>query len=131
MLVDSIFAVDNHSRTDFKFSLLEVVRRRRVLYRHRSDDGTGVSVDGSTEKYLRPCNARLDGQLDAMRIRHCTVKHVFGTLKHWMGLTHFQTRRLGNVPNETSLHVLAYNIKQIIGILEFVDSMRAMKLTRA
>jgi hypothetical protein len=29
---------------------------------------------------------------DAMRVRRQTVEHPFGTLKAWMGATHFLTR---------------------------------------
>ncbi len=57
-----------------------------------------------------------------------TVEHVFGTLKHWMGSTHFQTRGLGHVGAEMSLHVLAYNLKRVIRILGVAKTMRAMKL---
>ena len=80
---------------------------------------------------LEAVQRRLDRQLDAMTIRRRTVEHVFGTLKNWMGSTHFQTRRLGNVAAEMSLHVLAYNIKRIISILGFADAMRAMKMAGA
>lgn len=32
---------------------------------------------------------RLDRKLDAMTLRRSTIEHVFGTLKYWMGSTHF------------------------------------------
>lgn len=38
-----------------------------------------------------------------------TVEHPFGTLKQWMGATHFLTRKLNGVNAEMSLNVLAYN----------------------
>jgi hypothetical protein len=53
---------------------------------------------------------------------------VFGTLKHWMGSTHFLTRRLEHVSTEMSLHVLAYNLKRLIAILGMPKTMNAMKL---
>lgn len=52
-----------------------------------------------------------------MRDRRQTVEHVFGTLKAWMGATHFLTRGLKNVASEMSLQVLAYNMKRVIAIL--------------
>jgi hypothetical protein len=55
---------------------------------------------------------RLDRRPDAMRIRRATVEHPFGTLKAWMGATHFKTRTLDSVRTEMSLHVLAYNLKR-------------------
>jgi transposase len=60
---------------------------------------------------------RLDREPLAMRTRRKTVEHVFGTLKAWMGATHFKTKRLKNVASEMSLHVLAYNLKRVIAIL--------------
>lgn len=65
---------------------------------------------------------------DAMTVRRRTVEHVFGTFKHWMGYTHFLTRRLGNVSTEMSLTVLAYNLKRVISILGFEQTMEAMRL---
>jgi hypothetical protein len=60
---------------------------------------------------------RLDQQPERMRVRRCTVEHPFGTLKAWMGHTHFLTRTLPRVSTEMSLHGLAYNLKRVIGIL--------------
>ena len=80
------------------------------------------------EAVLEAMQLRLDRQLDAMTMRRRTVEHVFGTLKHWMGSTHFRTRGLGRVAAEMSLHVLAYKLKRVIGILGFADALRAMKL---
>ncbi|AFL51296.1 transposase IS4 family protein [Sinorhizobium fredii USDA 257] len=58
--------------------------------------------------------ARLDRALEAMTIRRQTVEHPFGTLKAWMGSTHFLTRTLNQVKTEMSLQVLAYNMKRMI-----------------
>jgi hypothetical protein len=52
-------------------------------------------------------------------------------LKHWMGSTHFLTRRLANVRTEMSLHVLAYNLKRVISLLGLAKTMKAMRLLRA
>ena len=60
---------------------------------------------------------RLDRMPDAMDVRRQTVEHPFGTLKAWMGATHFLTRTLDKVRTEMSLHVLAYNLKRMITIL--------------
>ena len=54
---------------------------------------------------------------DSMLIRKQTVEHPFGTIKSWMGATHFLTKRLPNVSIEMSLHVLAYNLRRMISIL--------------
>jgi transposase len=70
---------------------------------------------------------RLDRAPRAMRIRRATVEHPFGTLKAWMGATHFRTRTLANVKTEMSLHVLAYNLKRVIAILGAMPLMEAMR----
>jgi transposase len=54
---------------------------------------------------------------DSMLIRKQTVEHPFGTIKSWMGSTHFLTKRLPNVTTEMSLHVLAYNLRRMMSIL--------------
>ncbi|SEJ60013.1 hypothetical protein SAMN03159494_02753, partial [Achromobacter sp. NFACC18-2] len=48
------------------------------------------------------------------------------TFKHWMGYTHFLTRRLGNVSTEMSLNVLAYNLKRVMQILGYQQTMKAV-----
>jgi translation initiation factor IF-1 len=53
-----------------------------------------------------------------MRVRRQTVEHPFGTIKSWMGATHFQMRTLKNVSTEMALHVLAYNMKRVMRIRE-------------
>ena len=60
---------------------------------------------------------RLDRAPKSMRVRRATVEQPFGTLKAWMGATHFKTRTLEMVRTEMSLHVLAYNLKRVIAIL--------------
>lgn len=69
------------------------------------------------EGVLDAMQVRLDQRPDAMLVRRQTVEHTFGTLKAWMGSTHFLTRTLDKVRTEMSLHVLAYNLKRMISIL--------------
>jgi transposase len=80
------------------------------------------------EEVVDEAQRRLDLRPDMMRIRRRTVEHPFGTIKAWMGATHFLTRTLHNVSTEMGLHVLAYNIKrvlQIIGIKPLIAAIRA------
>lgn len=79
------------------------------------------------EDVLEAAQARLDKSPDAMRIRRQTVEHPFGTIKSWMGATHFLTRTLEHVRTEMSLHVLAYNLKRMMAILGIAPLMAAMK----
>jgi len=83
------------------------------------------------EEVLERVQRRLDRKLDAMTLRRRTVEHVFGTLKHWMGSTHFLTKTLAHVSTEMSLHVLAYNLKRVMRILGMAKTMKAMHLVGA
>ncbi len=62
-----------------------------------------------------------------MRIRRETVEHPFGTIKSWMGATHFQMRTLKRVATEMALHVLAYNLKRVMNILGTGPLIAAMR----
>lgn len=79
------------------------------------------------EATLEAMQQRLDHAPDMMRIRRQTVEHPFGTLKDWMGATHFLTRTLDRVSTEMSLHVLAYNLKRVLKIIGMGPLMAAMR----
>ena len=79
------------------------------------------------EAVLEAMEKHLEKMPDAARIRRQTVEHVFGTLKSWMGSTHFLMKRLPNVRTEMSLHVLAYNLRRAMQILGVVPLMRAIR----
>ncbi|OYT88745.1 MAG: IS5/IS1182 family transposase [Burkholderiales bacterium PBB3] len=83
------------------------------------------------EEVLEAVQRRLESSPESMTIRRSTVEHVFGTLKGWMGYTHFLTRRLPHVGAEMSLNVLAYNFKRVLSILGFEKMMKAMRLVGA
>ncbi|MFB4371806.1 MULTISPECIES: IS1182 family transposase [unclassified Pseudomonas] len=79
------------------------------------------------ESVLDAMQTRLDQTPEMMRIRRQTVEHPFGTLKAWMGATHFLTRTLDRVSTEMSLHVLAYNFKRVLNLLGSGALMAEMK----
>jgi transposase len=83
------------------------------------------------EAVLDAMQRRLEREPKLMTLRRSTVEHVFGTLKHWMGSTHFLTRGLERVGTEMSLLVLAYNLKRVLNILGIAKTMKAMKLAGA
>ncbi len=78
------------------------------------------------EAVLERMQGRLAETPEAMKIRRRTVEHVFGTLKSWMGSTHFLTKTLPRVSTEMSLHVLAYNLKRTLKIFGVQPLIRAM-----
>ena len=76
---------------------------------------------------LEQMQARLDHAPGMMRIRRQTVEHPFGTIKAWMGATHFLTRTIEKVSTEMSLHVLAYNMKRVIKLLGSAELIKVIQ----
>ena len=62
-----------------------------------------------------------------MRRRRETVEHPFGTIKAWMGTTHFLMRRRRNVRTEMALSVLAYNLTRVMNIIGIRPLMAAIR----
>ena len=79
------------------------------------------------EHVLEAVQRRLDEHPEKMRQRRETVEHPFGTIKCWMGHTHFQMKTLKHVGTEMALHVLAYNLKRVINIMGVGPLIAAMK----
>jgi transposase len=79
------------------------------------------------EAVLDTMQQRLDRAPEKMEVRRQTVEHPFGTIKAWMGSTHFLTKTLPKVSTEMSLHVLAYNLKRVMKILGVAPLMEAMQ----
>ncbi len=78
------------------------------------------------EHVLEAVERRLDEHPEKMRRRRETVEHPFGTIKSWMGSTHFQMKTLKRVSTEMALHVLAYNLKRVMNILGIGPLIAAM-----
>ncbi len=79
------------------------------------------------EHVLEEVQRRLDEHPEKMRQRRETVEHPFGTIKMWMGSTHFLMKTLKNVRTEMALHVLAYNLKRVMSILGIGPLMAAIR----
>jgi transposase len=80
------------------------------------------------EQRLEMAEAELKKKPDAMRQRKRLVEHPYGTIKYWMGSTHFLMKRLPNVQAEMSLHVLAYNLRRainVLGVPKIVEQLQA------
>ena len=78
------------------------------------------------EAVLDKVQSRLDHNPDAMRQRRSTAEHPFGTIKCWMGWTHFLCTTLPKVATEMSLNVLAYNMKRVMKIIGVGALLEAM-----
>ena len=79
------------------------------------------------EHVLEAVQRRLDEHPEKMRQRRETVEHPFGTIKAWMGATHFLMKTLPKVATEMALHVLAYNMTRVMSIMGVRPLMAAIR----
>lgn len=80
------------------------------------------------EAILDRVQKRLDEDPSKIPLRSKTVEHPFGTIKSWMGATHFKMKTLAHVATEIALHILAYNMMRVmavIGVPRLMEAMRA------
>ena len=76
---------------------------------------------------LEEVQRRLDEHPEMMRRRRETVDHPFGTIKAWMGATHFQMKTLKKIATEMVLHALACNLKRVINIIGIAPLIAAIR----
>lgn len=127
------------SRLIFRFSREE---RDKVIRRYWTSDCPACPLKSKCttgdyrrvsrwehEDVLERVEARLEAEPERMKARRETVEHPFGTLKAWMGYTHFQMKTLKHVRTEMSLHILAYNLKRVMAMLGPGQLIAAMKAT--
>jgi transposase len=116
------------------------VEREQTIHKYWSSacPRCPIKVQCTTSEYRRITRWEHEAVLDAMqaqleqtpqasRVRRQTVEHVFGTIKAWMGATHFLTRTMPRVSTEMSLHVLAYNLKRVMQIIGVGPLMQALR----
>ena len=136
---EDVYICPAGKRMTYRFTTVE---RGKTLHRYattscrtcsiKSDCTTGIERRISRwehEAILEKVQARLDRNPDKMKLRRETVEHPFGTIKAWMGATHFKMKTLKHVATEMALHVLAYNIKRvmkIIGVPELIEAIATL-----
>lgn len=69
---------------------------------------------------------RLAEHPEKVELRKCLAEHPFGTIKRAMNQGYFLMRGLSKVGAETSLTILAYNLKRVINILGVRTMMEAV-----
>lgn len=79
------------------------------------------------EAILERVQKRLDDDPAKIPLRSKTVEHPFGTIKAWMGATHFKMKTMKHVATEMALHVLAYNMMRVMVILGVPGLIKAMR----
>ena len=79
------------------------------------------------EDVLERMHKRIDDDPSKLALRSMTVEHPYGTIKSWMGATHFKMKTLKNVATEMALHVLAYNMTRVMNIIGIPALIKAMQ----
>lgn len=134
---DDTFICPAGERAIFRFESIEKGQKQRK-YWSSACPGCALKARCTTSAYRRITRWEHEAVLDAMqawldrmpqasRIRRRTVEHPFGTLKAWMGATHFTTRTMPKVRTEMSFYILAYNIKRMIGLMGAASLIQAMQ----
>ena len=85
------------------------------------------SSDGSTSILRRCASAAKRSSICYPAGLVYKPERAFGTIKLWMGYTHFQMKTLKRVGTEMALHVLAYNLKRLINIIGIVPLIAAIR----
>ena len=78
------------------------------------------------EHLMEAMAQRLKREPEKFRLRKTLVEHPFGTIKRWMGCTHFSLKGLEKVRTEWSLITLAYNLKRVLNLVSFQKLMAAV-----
>ncbi|MEH6633562.1 MAG: transposase [Halopseudomonas aestusnigri] len=134
---EDVYECPAGEKAPYRFSHQE---KGRIIKRYWSSACSNCSLKSqcTTGKYRRisrwehedvldAMEKHLQSEPDIMNVRKSTVEHPFGTIKSWMGHTHFQMRTLEKVSTEMSLHVLSYNLKRAIKIVGAKPLMMAMR----
>lgn len=78
------------------------------------------------EAILEAMARRIAEHPEKVELRKCLVEHPFGTIKRAMNQGYFLMRGLSKVGAETSLTILAYNLKRVINIVGMRKMMEAV-----
>jgi hypothetical protein len=69
------------------------------------------------EELMEQMAERMKAQPQKFALRKQLAEHPFGTIKRWMGFTHFTLKGLEKVRAEWSLITLAYNLKRVMNLV--------------
>jgi transposase len=69
------------------------------------------------EALMEAMAQRMKREPEKFKLRKSLAEHPFGTIKRWMGCTHFSLKGLEKVRTEWSLITLAYNLKRVLNLV--------------
>lgn len=79
------------------------------------------------EALMEAMAQRLKREPEKFRLRKSLAEHPFGTIKRWMGCTHFTLKGLEKVRTEWSLITLAYNFKRVLNLVSVEQLIAAVR----
>lgn len=79
------------------------------------------------EALMEAMAQRLKREPEKFRLRKSLAEHPFGTIKRWMGCTHFTMKGLEKVRTEWSLITLAYNFKRVLNLVSVEQLIAAVR----
>jgi transposase len=80
----------------------------------------------ANEHLMEAMAERMKQAPEKFKLRKTLAEHPFGTIKRWMGFTHFSLKGLVKVRTEWSLVTLAYNLKRVLNLVNFGKLMAAV-----
>lgn len=78
------------------------------------------------EHLMEAMAERMKREPGKFKLRKQLAEHPFGTIKRWMGYTHFTLKGLEKVRTEWSLITLAYNLKRVLNLVSVEKLMAAV-----
>ena len=135
--VKDVYVCPGEQTLTYRFSTFELGRGLRY-YRASGCKGCALKAQCTRNKANRTITRednehlmeamaqRLREQPEKFKLRKQLVEHPFGTIKRWMGFTHFTLKGLEKVRTEWSLVTLAYNLKRVLNLVSFEKLMQAV-----
>ena len=85
----------------------------------------------ANEPLMEQMAERMRAQPWKFKWRKLLAEHPYGTIKRWMGFTHFSLKGLTKVRTEWSLVTLAYNLKRVLNLVSFEKLMSTLRSVTA
>jgi transposase len=90
------------------------------------NQGNRTITREDNEHLMEQMAERLQAEPERFSRRKELAEHPFGTIKRWMGYTHFTLKGLPKVRTEWSLITLVYNLKRVLNLVSFQKLMQAV-----
>jgi transposase len=132
-----VYLCPANQQLTYRFSTFELGRGLRY-YRARGckacalkklctrNQGNRTITREDNEHLMEAMAGRMKQYPEKFALRKQLAEHPFGTIKRWMGYTHFTLKGLAKVRTEWSLITLAYNLKRVLNLVSFEKLMAAV-----